>query len=456
MTDFLTNTNNFFEVGGTLGNPNVLAIILVFTILSAIYILGETHTTLSRNLLFAYIFVAFAEIVLTRCRSALLGCMVIGFFLLKSNRTPINRTIKILLISVLALAGSCFMLFVYQKSESLTGRLLIWQASFIKILEKPFWGYGISSFQRVYPDAQRIFLETNPKPAYLQVADNPKWAYNDFIELWLEGGVFTALAFLMLLSSVLYCFKLRKRVIANRDKIAFLSVVVFFVLSVFNFAITAWPILLIFAISLAWCSSLCPEIIQLRFSRKLWPNLIFSVALLSGSVFVTATAFKNLVFQYQFNTAVSLPIDSQRTFYSRSANDYQSYAPFAFRYATFLFSDNKHSEAIMVLRHIYDYEPSYQTAFRLAETYLTMNDPINAKRYYEEAVNYLPNRIMPRYHLFMIALLDKNYARADSIKKQTINLDYKGDTTIINQIKQSLCKYNIISKSHEGLDVGRK
>ncbi|MDP2887581.1 MAG: O-antigen ligase family protein [Bacteroidota bacterium] len=439
---YIQNTNSYFEVGGTVGNPNVLAMLLLFTILSAIYLLYQTRATLTRNLLLTYILLALSIIVFTRCRTAILGIVAVGiFFLTKNNWTPIHRTVRLVLIGVLGLTFSGFLLLIIEKSESLTGRLLIWQASFVKIIGKPLWGYGISSFHQVYPDAQRIFLENNLNSNYSYVADTPKWAYNDFIELWLEGGLFTALAFLMILISVLYCWKLQKHFNFNGDNIAFLAATIFFVLSISNFAFTAWPVLLVFVINLAWCSQLCPNNIQIRIVPKL--GFALSLALLTGSIVVGTATYKNVLFQYKFNKVGGLPLIEQREFYSNSAKRYQNYTPFAFNHAAFLCSENRTQEALSALHHIYNREPSYQTTYQLAETYRKMNDYKNAEIYYEESLKFLSYRILPRYHLFMIELLNKNYVKADSIRKQALYLNYKGDTILINQIKTSLCKYKI-------------
>lgn len=443
-TGYIPNTNIYFEVGGTVGNPNVLAMLLLFSILSAIYLLYHTHSNLTRNFLITYILLALFIIVFTKCRNAILGSILVGvFFLFKNNWVSIHRTARLVLIGALGLTFSGFLFLIIEKSESLIGRLLIWQACFVKISGKPIWGYGDSSFHQVYPDAQRIFLENNLSSNYNYVADTPKWAYNDFIELWLEGGLFTALAFLMILISVLYCWKSQKRFNINGNNIAFLSATIFFVLSFSSFAFTAWPVLLIFVINLAWSSSLCAGNIQINFGRKLRIGFILPIALLTGSVIVGTSAYKNLLFQFQFNKVEGLSYSDQGEFYSRSAKRHQGYAPFAFHHAAFLYSENKTEDALLALHSIYKRQPSYTTTYQLADAYRKMNDLKNAGKYYEESLTFLPDRILPRYHLFMIELLNKNYVKADSIRKQALQFNYKGDTLLINQIKTSLCKYNI-------------
>jgi Tfp pilus assembly protein PilF len=111
-----------------------------------------------------------------------------------------------------------------------------------------------------------------------------------------------------------------------------------------------------------------------------------------------------------------------------------------------LSSENKTCEAIAILQAINNTQPSYLSALLLAENYQNINELKNAEINYEKAIKYLPNRILPRYHLFMNYLLMKNYSKADLVKKEALLLSYKGDTLFINQIKESLCKYNINEK----------
>lgn len=442
------NTNSSFEVGGTVGNPNILAMLLLFTVISAIYLLSQTRANLFRKLLWVYIAMALVVIFYTKCRTAILGSMVFGVvMMIKTNRNFYsNQIVKRVLLVVLGLMCLGFIVLIFEKSESITGRLLIWQVSFSKIAESPFWGEGISSFHRFYPDAQRIFLENNPNPAYLHVADTPKWAYNDFIELWLEGGLFVALSFLSILGIVLYCWKSQKRFIDSSHNIAFLSVTIFFVLSAFNFAITAWPILLIFVFNLAWSSSVCPVPANREINLKSFSSIFISTAFLVVCIYLGTRAFKNLSLQYQLNHIESLEENRQRDFFDNHVASYQYYAPFSYKYAAFLGSENKTCEAIAILQTIHNTQPSYQSALLLAENYQNINELKNAEINYEKAIKYLPNRILPRYHLFMIQLLMKNYTKADSIKKEVLLLDFKGDSQFINQIKESLCKYNINEK----------
>jgi O-antigen ligase len=444
---FLSNTNTYFVMGGTVGNPNVLAMLLLLTIASAFFLIHRVHSPFLKNVLVAYALMAFLVIVFTKCRTALLGSIFFGIFLFfKSNWKSVSQTTKLVGANVLGVTCAGFVYLIIEKSGSMIGRFLIWQSCFAKIIEKPFWGFGDSSFHQVYPEAQRLFLEGNSNATYLKVADSPQWAYNDFIELWLEGGLITTIAFGMILISLLYCWKTQKHYNINRNNIAFLTAIIFFILAAVNFAFTAWPVLIIFIISLAWSSRMCRDNIQIKFGRKYKPRLILALILLSGNLFLGAKAGTDLLFQYRFKKLNALPGAEKYEFYSRSKEDYSLYAPFTYSYASFLSSENGQQEALGLLHRLDKECRSFQTSYQLAEAYLQLNDLKNAKLYYKESLKFIPNRILPNFQLFMIELTRKNFAKADSIRTLILYTEFKGDTVFINHLKETLSRYKINEK----------
>jgi O-antigen ligase len=444
----LTNINTSFEVGGTVGNPNILAMLLLLSLPSAIFLFHTAKLSILKRLIITYILMALSIIAFTQCRSAIIGCIVIGiFFLFINKRQSIKQRFKLFWVGILGLAVLGFSFLIFEKSDSLIGRLLIWQSCFVKIIEKPFWGHGVSTFHQVYPEAQRVFLEKNSNSTYLKLADSPQWAYNDFIELWLEGGIFTTMAFGMILISVLYCWKTQKRFNINRNNIAYLSVLVFFLLSAFNFAFTAWPILLIFVISLAWSARISQNILKIRLKSKLNLWLFLALLLFFGNILLGIDANKNLIFQHQLKEADTMSISMQRNFYSQSKEKYGFYAPFIIKYAGFLRREEEKAEAIKVLLRLNNHARSYQTNYQLAEAYSELYDFKNAKLFYNQSLKYLPNRIMPLFNLFMIERTEKNFKNADSIRNKILQSEFKGDKMLVRQIKESIndMKYNKIT-----------
>ena len=438
LSGLLQNTHGLFKMGGTVGNPNILAMLLLFTILSAIYLLHQTQSVLTRNFLLTYILLALLTILLTQCRTALIGSIVVGaFFLFRSKWISSHRTVKLVLIGILVITLSVFLILMFEKSASITGRLLIWQSCFVKIIEKPIWGYGVSSFHLVYPEAQRCFLEEFPNEAYMQVAGDPNRAFNDFIELWLEGGILTAMSFLLVLISVVYCWKARKHANTNGNAIAFLSATIFFILSIFNFAFTSWPVLLIFVINLAWASQICGNQIQVKFKRRIAVWAIVAT-LLFVNIAVGLDTSQNLLFLYRFKKAVALPFAGQERFYNETDTKYLDYAPYTIRYAAFLIREGKSGEATGLLKKLNDKAPSYSTNFQLAEACRETGDFAQAKHFYYQALKYIPIRILPFYKLYTIAIAERNYESADLIREKILRTDFKGDPELLRYMKESV------------------
>jgi len=443
-TGYLLNTNASFEVGGTFGNPNILAMVLLLSIPSAFYFLYRPHSVLSKNLIICYALMALLVIVFTKCRTALLGSIFAGIFtFFRGNNLTINRLTRLLVVSIFVIILGGFVFLIFEKSESLFGRILIWQSCFEKIIEKPLWGFGISSFHEIYPEAQRLFLEINSNTTYLKLADSPQWAYNDFVELFLEAGIFTAMAFSGILISILYCWKTQKLFNFNRNNIAFLTVTIFFIMSTVNFAYTAWPVLLIFIINLAWSSRMCSNIIKFNAGQKFRFGLVLALIFLSGNIILGMEAGKNLQFQYELKKIGTCTLARQHEFYLNTKEKYRYYAPYIYGYTSLLRGENNQQKAIEILLQLKNQTPSFNTSYQLAETFLELYDLNKAKFYYQEASEFLPNRIMPHFQLFMIERTEKNFKKADSIKTWILCNEFKGDAKIISQIKETLIKYKL-------------
>lgn len=438
----LHNNNLFFVTGGTLGNPNVLAMVLLLSILSGIFLIKRVRLHFLKYLIRVFLLLALLVIVYTRCRTAILAGIFIGFFILFKNIWIANRVTKPLRIGTLLGASTLFIFLLFEKSESLIGRYLIWQSSFVKICEKPFWGHGISSFHQVYPDAQRLFLETNSNTNFLKLADTPQWAYNDFLELWLEGGIFTVLAFIGILISILYCWKTQKQFNINRNNLAFLSATIFFIFAAVNFAYTAWPIFLIFIFNLAWSARTCRNIIQVKLIPILRLELVLALLLVFSNIILGIETGKTILFQYKLKRVDSLPKIRQHEFYLDSKEKYKFYAPFVYHDVSHLKRENKQQEALLLLHQLNNQAPSFETNYQLAESYLEESDLNNALIFYKKSTDFLPNRINPYFQIFMIELSEKEFKKADSIKTWILHNDFKGDEKIAEKIKTTLKRYS--------------
>lgn len=88
---------------------------------------------------------------------------------------------------VLAFAGTGLFLL---KADSARGRLLIWKNTFRAVSEQPIAGYGVGRFPSVYGRAQAdYFASGQATDTEKRVAGYVEYAFNDYLQLALEGGV---------------------------------------------------------------------------------------------------------------------------------------------------------------------------------------------------------------------------------------------------------------------------
>ena len=91
---------------------------------------------------------------------------------------------------------ACLVLFTigvylfHMKADSARGRLLIWKNTCHAISEQPLLGHGVGSFPAAYGKAQATYFASGKAtPAEEHVAGYAEYAFNDFLQLTLEGGI---------------------------------------------------------------------------------------------------------------------------------------------------------------------------------------------------------------------------------------------------------------------------
>ena len=96
-----------------------------------------------------------------------------------STDNPLNKSA----ITVTQRAISTF----DEQDPSINARLLIWQAAFNMIKDKPILGSGIGTFKMNYLNYQAKIIKDNPY--YLKLSGNAREAHNECLQMWAELGI---------------------------------------------------------------------------------------------------------------------------------------------------------------------------------------------------------------------------------------------------------------------------
>ncbi len=103
---------------------------------------------------------------------------------------------KYIVLSFLLITIPSFALVYKFKQSSADGRLLIWKVSAKMISDKPIFGHGVDKFNAYYMNYQADYFKNNPDSPEIMFADNVQYAYNEFVKVGVEKGIFGLTLFL--------------------------------------------------------------------------------------------------------------------------------------------------------------------------------------------------------------------------------------------------------------------
>lgn len=252
---FLIASGKIFDLGinvridGTLGNPIYLAIILLFSLFFAFYLLFENYSKNIKYFLGASILINAVGVFMTGTRGAMLGIfvalvLVFILFLIKFWKIAKVRNSILIFFVILILAPT--LLFVFKdtnfvKSNGTLNRLtqinivegtgyarfINWGIALESVKERPVFGWGHGGYMYAF--------DKHYDPRMFEQEPFFDRAHNIVLDTLIHGGILALLAYFSLLGfAVYYLFKNRELKI--EQKFIFLGLLVaYFVQNLFVF-----------------------------------------------------------------------------------------------------------------------------------------------------------------------------------------------------------------------------
>ncbi len=309
---------------------------------------------------------------------------------LKWNRLKGKMLTLILLpsLALLVIGGSLLFRF---KEDSIYGRLFIWENVCQASLRQPFVGHGSCSFPAVYAQAQADrFAQGDYTDKEEHVAGNPEYAFNEYLQIWLEYGLVGLLLFMSLLAGCMKRGLSQRRYGLCGGMAAFLL-----------FAFTSYP----FQYPSFWvalCLLLAGTVSNLPESRCRMSRIIplFLLAVLGGLVMIQDQP-RRLMETWEKCRMLRLTGGKEAASkgYERLSSALCHNPRFVFEYAQCL-SETGRQEASNL---------QYERCLKLrcnSLVYVWMGENLQAMKKYEQAeafylksAVFLPNRIYPYYRL---------------------------------------------------------
>lgn len=331
-----------------------------------------------------------------------------------------HRSFAILycILVVVIIAGISVLLF-QMKADSANGRLFIWQTTCKVIADKPLFGYGPGAFSHAYGEIQSTYFASgNYTEQEERVAGAPEYAFNEPLQLCVEGGIILLMLFLSLV-----VWGINKG-ISNKEYIACSGIISLFLFSLSSYPFQILPFLLMGVLLLVICVSDSKRIIEKYSVCQRLCTLLLLVSMLIGNAFSiyklrNVNELSDRLYFIKVLQNQSLQKEASIG-YGRLYDYFKHNFNFLMKYARNLFVQKRYDEAIAILEraklvschpNIYNLQGQcYQASGKFAA----------AEKCYKVSTQLLPIRIYPYY------LLAKLYAEPDfshdAEMKQMINI----------------------------------
>jgi len=321
----------------------------------------------------------------------------------------------ITLYSLLSLVTLLLVLFCFFqiKSASAHGRLFIWKNTITAISKQPIWGYGAGSFPSVYGHAQAAYFASGEYTELEEyVAGSPEYAFNECLQIGIEGGIFLLSVFLVF---VIWILRIG---IYMKEYGTFAAL-----LSLFVFSLSSYPFqILSFGVTGVFLFTICMSTHRTKYlSNKMalfiTDFLLLIVLLVSFLGAYSLRNLKNLNEQWYYANILrsNNNLDAAVIGYNRLYDRLKHNSDFLISYAKCLTSQKRESDAIIILKRALLVCNDPMLYNMLGLNYQSIGDFSETENSFKSAIHLLPGRIYPYY------LLAKLYLEPDFIDKKKTN-----------------------------------
>ncbi len=410
LAGWMGNIHSSHPIGGTIGNPNVLA---TFLILPLVYVFNyllwywKDNRKISLGLLAACLFIL-PVVILCECRTAwialiagiIAGCMI-RYHLFRYFRTLTG--VAVFFVSIVLLSVGAVKLYRF-KQASAEGRWYIWQLSAGMFLQKPLTGYGFDQFEKYYNLHQASYFEElyeeEKQYDHRLYAEN---AHNDWVEHLVETG-FIGFAFFtgIFICAFWYYAKAPPGSRTPESRIACATFISWLTISLFNYNTTVHFNMLFLAFLLV---TMIPQAKKTKHisAFAVW---ILIPLLLAG--FVKTAQSCHAEIQLARLKTIKKPknkeLDAVYNHLPKTGLNLYSYA------ALYQKNGNK-KRSKELLDEAQGISSHYDIYFSLAGYYSHVKQHRKAVDYYKTALNIYPMKIVPRIRLM------RQYDRLGEIQK---------------------------------------
>lgn len=357
--------------------------------------------------------------------------------------TPLKKLLSLTLLVIVLVGGLAAAYWV--KRDSADGRILIWQVSGQMIQSRPVTGLGFDRFKAGYMEAQADWFRDHPDTPFGELADNIKYAFNDFLHFTTEQGLI-GLALLIFLGILLVRVTSKTNVAwLTISKAGVLAILVF---GLFSYPAQILPIKVSLMLFLAIIAS-CGQTYTIRFPAvPRWITLGIkgsTMALFLWGIIQVTMHIRGLHnASKQWKSGLDLynrgGTEQAITIYEAVYPAFDRNGNFLMNYGKALSMAEADPKAIDILRQAKQHLNNIIIQTALGDSYKNLEKYEKAEQAYQLASYMLPDRFYPQYLLVKLYDVTGQRKKLIPIATKLLHKEPKIKSTAVEEIKQEIKK----------------
>jgi O-antigen polymerase len=429
LQGFLKSYHYAFKVTGNFHNPGPFGIYV-----GIIFVVGLGNYFFSENLKLNIIskivcIICLLIIPSTQSRSAWIGIVVGTLYLLyvKYDFSLLKKYLNDKYIKFVITICTIFLAIVLwnYKANSALGRILMWKVSTVMVQKNPLTGVGFGEFINQYGFYQANYFKNNPHDiVFINLADKVDHAFNDYLQILVENGIFSFLLFIIILYFVLITKPVKVSDYFHPIKAGILVIIT---ASFFSYPLTMIPIWWLFLFFVCLISLNIEDIYYLKI-----PYLIKILSLfIFGVITINVLSYFSNEYDakkkwYRANDAVKREnFKITENLYNDAIKNLPNEKSILIDYGIILLINGKPEESVEVLEKASKSVSNQYLFTNLAKGYQQLKKYDLAENAYLQSINMIPNRMYPRYLLAKMYLQKKDTLKAKEIAKQVVEMKVK-------------------------------
>ena len=410
-------------------------IILIFS-LSIPYLYFREFPEFNANRKYQFcilILVMLGLLFFTFGRIAIFAFLISIFLVILFNRKYISKLAYRALCAAMVLSFSILVMsLLFHKTGSTSGRLFIW--NLIVENANPVWlkGNGFGQFRSYFTNLLTNHWTGSYTESDLFRADIIEYAFNDYFQLFSEGGILIVASYLLLLGYSLYVnFKNVQLPIAKSNLIFLLA---FIIISFASYNLYQFPFIFLLALSLSFTSSLG----TIRYSLNLsgWNVRLFKTTV--SVVYLSIIAIQIFfVLNYSFIKEVfQRPIPITYEVLKRKKPLLRFDKDILYELSLSNFNKGNYQEAVQLMLASGRISESIDANLLLGRSYLALKKYELANTYLINAGKIHPGRFKPKYYLFEFYNEVGNKEKLRDLCLDIINTPIKVDSEEVRLLRR--------------------